>query len=187
MSKLNSIVIRHGRPKKPWNSMGYEELSNLLLGRDDIDVDLSYISNELDMEKVLDLNAEKVVSSKSKRAIQTARFIAKIIGIDLEIVEGLDEIRVDLPEEIYNQGSDAVRRYVIREGEKSGVVIDISILSENALIVSHSFLTRMTYAKLFGKKPLDLLNDKRFTDYLSGFRSSDGEFLTLLREHKNVL
>ena len=161
--------------------MGYDELHGLLLGRDNNGIDTSFISRALDEKKVHNLDIEHIFVSESKRAIQTAERIAEMSGVDIKVTTDLNEIEVDLPEKVYREGNDAIRKYVISEGAKSGRTIGMNILAVKALIVSHSFLTRLTYANLFGIEPLHLLNDRRFTKYLSGFKSGDGKYFTLLK------
>lgn len=171
-----SIIIRHSKTPKPWNTLPYEELVALLHQKDDPSIDKDFLKALLDPKKVQNLGVKKIVCSPVRRAQETAEFCAEILGLPIEVEESLRELIIELPKEVYDKGTPAVREYLVRKTETMEREVN---LPQEALIVTHGFLMRIIYLKLFGGSFENFISDPRFTEYLQGFNVETGELASL--------
>lgn len=176
---MSSFVIRHSRPQESWDNMSYDALLKLIKQESDGGVDQSYLATHLDRDKIMGLKIKTVYHSPSLRAKQTAKAIAKILGCQLVEELKLQEIKFDsLPEEIYQNGREEIRHYLLKaSGSKFGR-FKISDFSENEMFVTHGFLMRHIFSELFNTGIETLDDSDMFTQYLSGF-DLNGKYFTL--------
>ncbi len=178
-----SIIIRHSKTEKEWFTLSYTDLLKLLNGEYDIGVDEDYLSSHFDPAMLSDLKIEKVYSSPAKRAKQTAKIIADSLGVGTGVAGWLSEIKFEmLPREVYERGKEAMREFLLEESKKAAVDIDGKMLVENAIFVSHGFVMRRFFEKLYGTQIDELKSDGRFTNYLTGFETGSGSLVSCLKQ-----
>lgn len=178
---LSSLVIRHGKSSENWESLDYDELLELISLKSEPGLEPSFLEHNIEIKKLNQLKVDLIYTSPLKRARETAKFISEALNLDIRIVEGLKEIKFDsLPYEIYEMGPQAIRQYLVNETKNAKITVDEKLFANNSLIITHGFLMRKIFVELgFSNDLVQLVNDDRFTKYLSGFNYKTGEQITL--------
>ncbi len=178
-----SIIIRHSKPEKSWDCLSYEELLQLLQQKYEPEIDCCFFDEYINTSKISQMKISLIICSPSYRAMQTAQKIAKIMKLPIMTFNQFNEISFqDLPFEQFVKGKDQIKDYLINQTKITDIIPVISAIKQippNTLIISHGFLMRKMYSHLFGIELAHLKNDKRFTQYLSGFNINTGEFVSL--------
>lgn len=177
-----SIMIRHSAYQVDWTELDREELEKLLSHDKDPGIDGEKLEEQLDKKKLREQNFQKIYTSPLKRARQTAEKISQLLDIPVEEKDELKEHRFDgVPEEVFREGNEAVRQYLLDKTQeksvKTGFLEEKS--QENVLIVSHGFKMRNFHRELFDSDFSSLRDDRRFREYLTGFGVSEGGFATV--------
>ncbi|MFB6241483.1 MAG: histidine phosphatase family protein [Candidatus Nanosalina sp.] len=173
-----SIMIRHSAYKVDWTQLKKEELEKLLRHEKDPGIDEEKLEEQLDKEKLRDQNFTKIYTSPLKRARQTAEKISGVLDIQVEEKEELKEHSFDgVPEEVFREGSEAVRQHLLDKTWVKSVETDFmeNKAGENILMISHGFKMRNFHRELFDSDFRDLRDDRRFREYLTGFAIREGE------------
>lgn len=173
-----SIMIRHSAYKVDWTELDRKELGKLLSHEKDPGVDEQKLGKLLEREKLQEKEFEKIYTSPLKRARQTAQKISEILDIPVEEREELSEHRFDeVPEEVFREGSEAVRQYLLDRNQEKTVETEFiqQKTDEKVIIISHGFKMRNFYQKMFEKPFQDLRDDRRFREYLTGFGIESGK------------
>jgi len=182
-----SFIIRHCKTEESWDNLPYDQLIKLIRQETDPDLDMPFLKEQLDISKVKKLKLNSIYSSPSKRAVQTARAISSIINVPVRIIPELQEIRFDtIPKDIYLAGKEEIRSFLFNKTVKSYADLKIkkifSLLDDNVLVITHGFLMRIIYSRLFNVDINSLIKNKLFTNYLSGFECMSGKGVSLLKE-----
>ena len=178
-----SIIIRHSKTRKPWYTLRYNKLVQLIRQEYDPPIDSKFLKEKIDLGKLKNRKVSLIYSSPSKRAIQTARFISKIIKVPIKIIPELNEIKFEaLPYTLYIQGKQKIRDYLFKKSTTKKIKFNKieSIAKENAIIITHGFLMKKIYAKLYNINIGKLKDNDTLTDYISGFDSKSGKLISFI-------
>ncbi|MGC8538925.1 MAG: histidine phosphatase family protein [Candidatus Micrarchaeia archaeon] len=182
---MSSYVIRHCKTTKSWDTLSYGSLVRLLRQESNPSIDFAYITANLDREKIRSMRISNVYSSPIKRAMQTAKYIAKIARAHVIPAEQLGEIVFDsLPRSTYYMGSGAIRSYLVEKSYATKIEFDPGTFEDNSIIVTHGFIMRRIYSSAFGVEMDSLKNNSMFKEYLSGFDLKTGKKFSLLKSQK---
>lgn len=180
-----SIMIRHSAYQVDWTELDREELEKLLRHEKDPGIDEEKLEQQLDTEKLRDQNFTKIYSSSLKRARQTAEKLSEVLDIPVEEKEELKEHRFKgVPEKVFQEGSEAVRQYLLDRTREKSVETDFTReqAAGSVLVISHGFKMRNFYLEIFDGDFGILRNNRRFRNYLTGFDFSKGVFASLNQE-----
>ncbi len=175
-------MIRHGKTHQSWDTLDYHSLLKLIKLQDDPEPDIEFLKSNLDANKAFKLSPRKIYSSPLKRAFMTAEYISGITGSEVIKVDGLREVSFDrLPKDVYDAGKEAVRSYLVAESLKENRDLDLGSFEDGSILLTHGFFMRHIYSKAFGIGVGSLVRSSLFTNYLSGFETSKGSAISLLK------
>lgn len=172
-----SIMIRHSAYKVDWTELDREELEKLLRHEKDPGIDEEKLEEQLDGQKLRNQNFTKIYTSPLKRARQTAEKISEVLDIPVEKKEELKEHSFQgVPEKVFQEGSEAVRQYLLDRTKGKSVETDFmqDKAGENILVISHGFKMRNFHRELFDSEFSGLRDDQSFRNYLTGFDLGEG-------------
>lgn len=181
----DSIMIRHSAYKVDWTELDREELGKLLRHEKDPGIDEEKFEELLDIEKLQRKDFEKIYTSPLKRARQTAEKISEILDIPVEEKEELHEYSFEgVPEEVFQDGSEAVRQYLLDRTREKSVQTEFlqKKIDEDVIIISHGFKMRKFYMEIAESVFENLRDDSKFREYLTGFDFETGDLVTLNSE-----
>lgn len=175
-------MIRHGSGIKNWDDMDYSELIRLIRQEKDLELDLACLKS-INFDILRNLEPELVICSPMTRTLETAKFIAKELGLEYQIDNSLQEIHFeDLPKSKYENGPKQMIDYLFEKSLLHKNTFDCKKVQGNVIIVTHSFLMRLIYADLFNVDVSTLKDDLRFKTYLAGFALGDGKGVFLRKK-----
>jgi len=179
-------MIRHGKTVNSWDILDHNQLVRLLRNESDPLIDFSFLLSRLDMERIRKMKYSVIYCAPSIRALQTASYIGKELGLPIKVVDDLKEVRFeDIPKSVYQAGTRAMRSYLVNKSLEAKFDYNRikRLFRDNALILTHSFLMRLIFCKQFRVDMSTIVCDGRFTSYFAGFDCKTGKGVFLDRKN----
>lgn len=169
MKKQTIVICRHGQTDG-------NKIKNKILGRSNDPLNSAGIKHaEILGKKIKDLDVQLILTSKTLRALQTAKIISKITGLPIKTDIRLNEYnfgaftgKVLERKEIYEDIKSKVKQfnYKLSRGESDhdvvtrvrSLMVEIIKKGQNVVVCTHSFPAFVLKNLLEGRKVNDFIN-----------------------------